>query len=182
MMNMGGGGLAVPGPGAAFFEAVRADLGYLPFIAEDLGIITPMWLRFAIDSFGSAGCEVGKKKRERHFRFPEDKMVGLRVKMRTVRRVRAADNHGFATSFGFVDQFHGITLLGHHSADQNEIRPIKNRRVPLLHIAIEEPDVPILRQHRGDGYQPERGGGISRATEVTRLAVIPKGVGAEFRI
>jgi 4-alpha-glucanotransferase len=31
----------VPGPGAAFFEAVRAELGHLPFIAEDLGIITP---------------------------------------------------------------------------------------------------------------------------------------------
>ena len=31
----------VPGPGAAFFEAVWAELGHLPFIAEDLGIITP---------------------------------------------------------------------------------------------------------------------------------------------
>jgi 4-alpha-glucanotransferase len=31
----------VPGPGGAFFEAVRAELGHLPFIAEDLGIITP---------------------------------------------------------------------------------------------------------------------------------------------
>ena len=31
----------VPGPGAAFFESVRAELGHLPFIAEDLGIITP---------------------------------------------------------------------------------------------------------------------------------------------
>jgi 4-alpha-glucanotransferase len=31
----------VPGPGAAFLEAVRAELGHLPFIAEDLGIITP---------------------------------------------------------------------------------------------------------------------------------------------
>jgi 4-alpha-glucanotransferase len=31
----------VPGPGAAFFEAVRAELRHLPFIAEDLGIITP---------------------------------------------------------------------------------------------------------------------------------------------
>jgi 4-alpha-glucanotransferase len=31
----------VPGPGAAFFEAVRAELGHLPFIAEDLGTITP---------------------------------------------------------------------------------------------------------------------------------------------
>jgi 4-alpha-glucanotransferase len=31
----------VPGPGASFFEAVLRDLGRLPFIAEDLGLITP---------------------------------------------------------------------------------------------------------------------------------------------
>jgi 4-alpha-glucanotransferase len=31
----------VPGPGASFFEAVGAELGRLPFIAEDLGLITP---------------------------------------------------------------------------------------------------------------------------------------------
>jgi 4-alpha-glucanotransferase len=31
----------LPGPGAEFFHAVRAELGALPFIAEDLGLITP---------------------------------------------------------------------------------------------------------------------------------------------
>jgi len=31
----------VQGPGARFFEAVRNELGQLPFIVEDLGIITP---------------------------------------------------------------------------------------------------------------------------------------------
>jgi 4-alpha-glucanotransferase len=31
----------VPGPGAEFFQAVEKGLGALPFIAEDLGIITP---------------------------------------------------------------------------------------------------------------------------------------------
>jgi 4-alpha-glucanotransferase len=31
----------VPGPGADFFNAVNKELGGLPFIAEDLGIITP---------------------------------------------------------------------------------------------------------------------------------------------
>jgi 4-alpha-glucanotransferase len=31
----------VPGPGAEFFRAVESDLGVLPFIAEDLGLITP---------------------------------------------------------------------------------------------------------------------------------------------
>ncbi len=30
----------VPGPGAGFFEVVRSSLGALPFIAEDLGVIT----------------------------------------------------------------------------------------------------------------------------------------------
>jgi 4-alpha-glucanotransferase len=31
----------IAGPGADFFEAVKRELGSLPFIAEDLGIITP---------------------------------------------------------------------------------------------------------------------------------------------
>jgi 4-alpha-glucanotransferase len=31
----------VQGPGAGFFQAVRTELGRLPFIAEDLGLITP---------------------------------------------------------------------------------------------------------------------------------------------
>ena len=31
----------VPGPGADFFHAVQRELGALPFIAEDLGLITP---------------------------------------------------------------------------------------------------------------------------------------------
>jgi 4-alpha-glucanotransferase len=31
----------IPGPGADFFEAVQRELGTLPFIAEDLGMITP---------------------------------------------------------------------------------------------------------------------------------------------
>ena len=31
----------VPGPGASFFQAVQKELGRLPFLAEDLGLITP---------------------------------------------------------------------------------------------------------------------------------------------
>src|SRR4030095_4926065 len=31
----------VPGPGADFFQAVQRELGALPFIVEDLGLITP---------------------------------------------------------------------------------------------------------------------------------------------
>jgi 4-alpha-glucanotransferase len=31
----------MPGPGADFFDAMKRELGTLPFIAEDLGVITP---------------------------------------------------------------------------------------------------------------------------------------------
>jgi 4-alpha-glucanotransferase len=31
----------IPGPGAEFFGAIKKELGALPFIAEDLGVITP---------------------------------------------------------------------------------------------------------------------------------------------
>jgi 4-alpha-glucanotransferase len=34
-------GQFIPGPGAEFFSAVKEELGALPFIAEDLGLITP---------------------------------------------------------------------------------------------------------------------------------------------
>ncbi len=40
-------GAWVAGPGADFFEAVRREFGGMPFIAEDLGMITPDVVRFA---------------------------------------------------------------------------------------------------------------------------------------
>ena len=46
----------VPGPGAGFFEAAQQELGGLPFIAEDLGLITPDVLRTA-RSISTAGHE-----------------------------------------------------------------------------------------------------------------------------
>lgn len=47
----------VEGPGAPFFEAVRAALGELPIIAEDLGLITPEVLALR-DRFGLPGMKV----------------------------------------------------------------------------------------------------------------------------
>jgi 4-alpha-glucanotransferase len=34
-------GCWIPGPGAEFFRAIQQEVGFLPFIAEDLGVITP---------------------------------------------------------------------------------------------------------------------------------------------
>jgi 4-alpha-glucanotransferase len=47
----------VPGPGAHFFEAVRNELGHLPFIVEDLGIITAD-VRTMRDQFQLPGTRV----------------------------------------------------------------------------------------------------------------------------
>jgi 4-alpha-glucanotransferase len=47
----------VPGPGAGFFEAVQKELGRSPFIAEDLGVITPD-VRALLDQFQVPGTRV----------------------------------------------------------------------------------------------------------------------------
>jgi 4-alpha-glucanotransferase len=47
----------VQGPGADFFEAVQKELGHLPFIAEDLGLITPDVVALR-DKFGLPGMRV----------------------------------------------------------------------------------------------------------------------------
>jgi len=47
----------VPGPGPSFFQAVQTELGHLPFIAEDLGLITPDVLALR-DQFRLPGMRV----------------------------------------------------------------------------------------------------------------------------
>jgi len=47
----------VPGPGASFFEAVQKELGLFPFIAEDLGFITPD-VRALRDQFQVPGTRI----------------------------------------------------------------------------------------------------------------------------
>jgi 4-alpha-glucanotransferase len=47
----------VPGPGAEFFDAIQRDIGGLPFIAEDLGVITPD-VRELRDRFNVPGTRV----------------------------------------------------------------------------------------------------------------------------
>jgi 4-alpha-glucanotransferase len=51
------GGSWVPGPGADFFTAVQNTIGSLPFIAEDLGVITPP-VEELRDRFGLPGMKI----------------------------------------------------------------------------------------------------------------------------
>jgi len=50
-------GRYVPGPGAAFFEALQQALGKLPLIAEDLGVVTPA-VKTLRDRFDLPGMRV----------------------------------------------------------------------------------------------------------------------------
>jgi len=50
-------GTWMPGPGAEFFRVVERDLGSLPFVAEDLGLITPDVYALR-DQFGLPGMRV----------------------------------------------------------------------------------------------------------------------------
>lgn len=47
----------VPGPGAEFFHTIESELGGLPFVAEDLGIITPDVYALR-DQFGLPGMRI----------------------------------------------------------------------------------------------------------------------------
>ena len=47
----------VPGPGAGIFAAVRKEFGWLPFIAEDLGMITAD-VRHLLDQIEAPGTRV----------------------------------------------------------------------------------------------------------------------------
>jgi 4-alpha-glucanotransferase len=55
----------VPGPGAAFFEALQGTLGDLPIMAEDLGVITPEVIELR-ERFGFPGMKILQ------FAFDED--------------------------------------------------------------------------------------------------------------
>jgi 4-alpha-glucanotransferase len=70
-----------PGPGAALFRAVEAELGQLPLIAEDLGYITPAVDRsrreLGLHGMRIVGRGFVRRHRRRHAvaRHPEDAVV-----------------------------------------------------------------------------------------------------------
>jgi 4-alpha-glucanotransferase len=59
----------VPGPGAEFFYAVQRELNALPFIAEDLGTITPE-VTALLDQFHLPGNRVLQFAFDGHFDNP----------------------------------------------------------------------------------------------------------------
>ena len=108
--------------------------------------------------------------------------VRVRVKMRAGGDVRPADTYWLAVQVGEIDQVNGIRLLVEHTADHYEIGPVEVSVRQGLGVTIDETDVPMLRQHRGDGDQAEWRRWIFRADEFAGFRVVPKRVRNELRI
>ena len=108
--------------------------------------------------------------------------VRRRVEMRARRDVRPADAYRLAVQVSELDQVEEVRLLVEHAADHHEIGPVEVRVGQRLGIAVDEADVPVLRQHRGDGDQPERRRRIFRADEFAGFCIVPERVRNELRI
>src|SRR6516225_2518297 len=81
--------------------------------------------------------------------------VRVRVEMRAGGRVRSTDTYWLAMQVGEIDQVDEIRLLVEHTTDHYEIGPVEVRVRQRLSVTVDETDIPMLRQHSGDGDQAE---------------------------
>jgi hypothetical protein len=83
---------------------------------------------------------------------------------------------------GEIDQVEKIRLLVEHTADHYEIGPVEVRVRQRLGVTVDETNVPMLRQHGGDGDQSEWRRRILRADEFASFRIVPERVRNELRI
>src|SRR4029077_5176893 len=88
--------------------------------------------------------------------LPDYLEIRVRVKMRAGGDVRPTDTYWLTVHVGEIDQVQEIRLLVEHAADHHEIGPVEVRVRQRLGVTVDEANVPMLRQHGGDGDQPER--------------------------
>ena len=91
----------------------------------------------------------------------------------------AADDHRLAVPVDQVDQHQRVGFLRHHPAGHDHVGPGKIRVGQFFSIAVDEPDVPMLRQHRRDGDEAERCPRVFRADDLAGRPVVPERVGGE---
>lgn len=91
----------VPGPGAEFFQTARQQLGELPLIAEDLGVITPE-VQALRDHFGFPGMRVIQ------FGFGDDPLKALHQPHNFARNcVAYSGTHDNDTTLGWFNSIAG---------------------------------------------------------------------------
>ncbi len=113
-------GCWVPGPGAAFFEVVHKALGQLPFIAEDLGMITPQVLALR-DQFNLPGMRVLQ------FAFGDDCADNIhRPHTYPANCVAYTGTHDNNTTIGwFTGNDDGATTLSQEQREQERQRALQ---------------------------------------------------------
>ena len=75
-----------------------------------------------------------------------------------------------------------VRLLVEHTADHYEIGPIELRVGQRLGVTVDETNVPMLREHGGDGDQPEWRRRIFRAEQLASFRIVPEQLRNELRI
>lgn len=128
------GGTWEPGPDHDFFQAIQDQLGHLPIIAEDLGIITDAVDRLR-DDFALPGMRV------LHFCFGEHQPDHLKPENFPENCIVYTGTHDNDTTRGW---FHAQPGL-HNSASQEELDTERERLKHHLHTDGEEIEWDLIR-------------------------------------
>lgn len=108
------------------------------------------------------------------FRLAENLEICRAIEVRARRHIGSADHHRLAVCLTELDQFEAIGLLVEHPTGHDQVGPDDFGRVQFLGVAIDETELPVLRQHGRDRDQAERRGGIAGADKLAGLRVVPE--------
>src|SRR3954452_7006727 len=108
--------------------------------------------------------------------------VCIRVKMRARGDVRPTDAYWLAVQVNEIDQVEKVRLLVEHTADHHEIGPVEVRIRQRLSIAVDETNIPVLRQHGGHRDKPQWRRRVFRADEFASFRIVPERLRNELRV
>ena len=112
----------------------------------------------------------------------DDAEIRRGIAMRTRADIGAADDHRQAARAAHIDELERVRLLEQHAAGHDHIGPAEIGFGQFFGVAVDEPDIPGLRQQRRDRDQAERDRRIARADELAGFREIPERIRHELRI
>ena len=114
--------------------------------------------------------------------FAQHLEVRRLIEMRARGDVGPTDDDRLAVGMAEFDDALAIGLLVQHATGHDHVGPSDVVRAQILGVAIDELELPMLGQQRGNGDQTERSGRITRIEELAGVRIVPERVRNEFRI
>ena len=131
--------------------------------------------------FGT-GRAIGEPAWQGDLSLAKHQVVGTAIDVWARRRVGAADHDRLAARLGGIDHLHGGSLLRDHAAGEHDVRPLDLGRVEGRCVAVDQPHLPVIREHGRDRDHAKRRRRVLRADQLTGCAVVPERVRAELRV